>query len=72
MRNPIVNNGAAFALAGYFYNSTQMSQGSLGIYWSSTRHSNPNTYYLLLNTSGVNPADYSYRSRGYSIRCVLK
>ena len=72
MRASITNGGAAFALAGYFYSSTPTNQGSSGNYWSSTRRNNTNMYRLTLNTSFVNPSDYSNRNNGHSIRCILK
>ena len=72
MRASVANGGAAFALAGYFYNSTPTNQGSHGYYWSSTRYGNTSMYYLYLNTSNVVPSDYSNRRYGYSIRCILK
>ena len=73
MRASIENSGAAFALAGYFSNAAPASQGSYGIYWSSTRYSDLNMYGLrLLDTSSVYPASISSRLSGYAIRCVLK
>ena len=72
MRASIENSGAAFAIAGYFYSAAPASQGSDGGYWSSTRRDDTSMYDLRLNTSNVNPADYSSRRRGYAIRCVLK
>ena len=72
MRAPIANGGAAFALAGYFYNSTPTDQGSSGDYWSSTRDGNTSMYRLSLYTSGVYPAGSGIRSDGHAIRCVVK
>jgi len=72
MRASIANGGAAFALAGYFRNSTPTNQGSYGYYWSSTRYDNTDMYRLYLSTSNVASADRSSRSLGVSIRCVLK
>ncbi len=71
MRAPIENNGAAFALAGRFLNSTPASQGSIGNYWSSTRGNDANMYGLFLYTSSASPANHDGRYCGYSIRCLL-
>ena len=72
MRAPITENGAAFALAGYFVNAAPANQGSYGYYWSSTRFNVPYMYYLSLSTSNVYPANNLYRYYGYAIRCVAK
>ena len=73
MRASIENSGAAFALAGNFYNAAPASQGSYGYYWSSTRrNSSMYSLSLSLNTSSVYPANYYVRSYGYAMRCVLK
>ena len=73
MRASVANGGAAFALAGRFYDSTPTDQGSGGYYWASTRYSNGYMYRLLLNTSSVNPSNANgYRYYGFSIRCILK
>ena len=71
MRASVANGGAAFALAGYFYDSTPTDQGSNGRCWSSTRYDYTNMYYLGLNTSSVYPSYGSGRSSGRSIRCIL-
>ena len=72
MRASIANGGAAFALAGIFY-SAPTAQGSGGYYWSSTRYSGTNMYYLLLNgTLSVDPSRNVDRNSGFSIRCILK
>ena len=73
IRPSIANGGAAFAYAGYFYDSTPIYQGSRGYYWSSTSYSGGyNMRDLDLSSSGVY-VDYSLnRNRGASIRCVLK
>ena len=72
MRASIENSGAAFALAGYFYNAAPADQGSVGYYWSSTRGNATSMYSLYLNTSSVYPADSYYRYIGSAIRCVLE
>ena len=72
MRKSYTKGGAAFALAGSFYNAAPTEQGKYGNYWSSTRYSNAGMYILFLSTSGVNPAKYFNRFYGFSIRCILK
>ena len=72
MRASIENSGAAFALAGYFFNAAPALQGLLGYYWSSTRYSDTRMYYLYLDTSNVRPAFNISRDYGSAIRCVLK
>ena len=72
MRAPITNGGAAFALAGYFSNSTPADQGSYGYYWSSTRNSGSIMYGLYLTTSSVSLDIVNYRYMGNAVRCVAK
>ena len=72
MRAPIVDGGAAFALTGYFYNSTPASQGSYGNYWSSTSGDGSVSLRLDLNTSSVSPTSGTYRVYGAAVRCVAK
>ena len=72
MRASIENSGAAFALAGLFSNAAPAIQGSVGVYWSSTRYNDTSMYVLDLNTSNVSPANSYRRGIGYAIRCVLK
>lgn len=73
MRTPITSSGAAFNLAGYFYNSTPTSQGGSGYFWTSTRYSNTNMYNLNLNSSSVYPSSVTgYRNYGHAIRCIVK
>ncbi|MBQ6486816.1 hypothetical protein IJI89_00080 [Candidatus Saccharibacteria bacterium] len=72
MRAPIANGGAAFALAGYFTNSTPTLANSVGRYWATTRYSNTEMYGLSLDTSSVYPVNISSRDYGYAIRCIVK
>ncbi|MBR3320244.1 InlB B-repeat-containing protein, partial [Candidatus Saccharibacteria bacterium] len=60
----------AFSLAGYFLNSTPNGQGSSGYYWSSTRYSNTNMYYLYFDSSSASPSSSNRRDTSYSIRCI--
>lgn len=71
MRDPISDDGAAFAFAGYSYSSTPTNQGSGGRYWSSTQLDGNNMRYLSLGTH-VFPSDVSSRGYGYSVRCILR
>ena len=72
MRASVANGGAAFTLAGRFYNSAPTGRGSYGYYWSSTRYDTINMHDLYLNTSSANPSNGSNRYYGSSIRCILK
>lgn len=72
MRSSVANNGVAFNLAGFFYNSTPTRQGASGCYLSPTWRSNSGMYYLFLVDSSVRPAHSDSRSYGNSIRCILK
>ena len=72
MRASIINNGAAFALAGYFNSSYPSNQGAYGYYWSSTRGGNETMYRMSLNTETVWTNIGTERRSGYSIRCILK
>ncbi len=72
MRAPIANGGAAFALAGYFTNSTPTLTNSTGRYWATTRYSNTEMYDLSLDTSSVYPVNIGSRDYGYAIRCIVK
>lgn len=44
--------------------------GAGGFWWSSTRSDGYNMYSLYMNTTNVSPAGYSYRSLGFTVRCV--
>ena len=72
MRAPIADGGAAFALAGYFGNSSPNYQDSSGGYWSSLRYDGWSMYYLYLTTSNVSLTSRYYRSYGSAVRCVAK
>ena len=74
LRASIDNGGAAFALAGNFYNSLD-SQGRFSGYWSSTRSSGSYMYSFSTSSdssSSVWPTSTSTRYYGHSIRCLLK
>lgn len=71
IRASINDSGAAFALAGHFYNSTPTAEGSYGHYWTSTRANDASMYNFYLSTSSVTPANYNHRGTGSSMRCIL-
>ena len=58
-----------FTLSG-FVTSSVYSQGSRGDFWSSTVSNANFAYSLNLNSSDVDPANFSYRSLGFSVRCI--
>jgi len=77
MRAPVSEDGAAFALAGWFtYNRAPDYQGGQGYYWTSTMYGSSSAYNLFLyasnSMSGANIGNSSSRTKGYSIRCILK
>ena len=59
-----------FPYAGYVSNSSLLSVGSSGNYWSRNAYSATNAYYLWFDSSSVYPADNLARYLGFSIRCV--
>ena len=63
------NGGPEFTLAGSWYGGYD-SQGSYGRYWSRTANGSANAYILLLDSSSVNPQNYSNKNNGRSVRCV--
>ena len=67
--------GPEFVLSGARSSTSTSSQGTYGLYWSSTAYSSAiYAYYLLLNSSGgtVGPA-YGYdKYRGFSLRCLAE
>ena len=64
-------NALSTPLLGLFSNGSAGGQGSNGSFWSSTRYSDYSMYYLDVNSSDVNPADYYNRDLGFSMRCLL-
>jgi len=62
-----------FVRAGGVYDGDLSGQGSYGDVWSSRAYSNSNlAYYLVFNSSGVNPSNYNGRDLGFSVRCVAE
>ena len=72
IRAPIINGGAAFALAGYFLNGSPDTQELSGNYWSSTYKDGTQMFDLFIVTSDVLPNATRIRQYGQSIRCVAK
>ena len=67
-----VVNALHLPLSGGFYNGSPYDQGSNGDFWASTRTNYVYTSCLFLNTSTVVPFGSLDRTRGYSVRCVMK
>ena len=58
-------------LSGYFDDGSAVNQRSYGYFWSSTYNYRYGMYYLIVGSRNVYPTDYSGRSNGYSLRCLL-
>ncbi len=66
-------NSVFFPAAGSCRDGAVMKQGSEGLYWSSTPTPDGSTFAYGLNfTSGIQLMNKFNRSRGYSVRAVLK
>ncbi len=59
-------------LSGGFYDGSAFNQGSLGLFWSSTRYGNTYMCNLYVNSSNVLPTNVNNRYNGISMRCVAK
>ena len=71
MRASIADGGAAFNLAGTFYNTPAVNVGDGGDYASSTMASSTNVYLFGIRPTSVIPYyDYA-RTFGRSVRCIL-
>ena len=66
----INGNSIFFPAAGYYSGTSLDSRGSYGFYWSSSYYSASNAYYLLFNSSNVNPQGSISRRNGVSVRAV--
>ena len=66
----INGNSIFFPASGYRYGTSLNLHGSYGYYWSSSLYSSASGYDLRFNSCGVNPANYSDRFHGFSVRAV--
>ena len=66
----INGNSIFFPASGHYSGTTLDFRGSYGLYWSSSYISETYAYYMYFNSDGVNPAYYSYRRYGFSVRAV--
>ena len=67
------SNPVNLTLSGYVSNSSRIHQGIFGYYWSSTVSTSYAAYTLYLGTaSGVGPADFGNKDRGFSVRCLAR
>lgn len=57
-------------LSGYRLGGSTNNQGSGGYYWSSVANNNNGAYSLYLDSSNVNPQNYSNKWLGFTVRCV--
>ena len=66
-----INGNSIFFPASGLRDGTGLSNhGSYGYYWSSSLHSSAYGYLLYFNSGGVDPANYSNRFFGFSVRAV--
>ena len=65
-------NGNWFPAAGYRLSDVGSMSfvGSYGFYWSASPYSELYGYYFYFYSGSVNPAYYTYRAYGFSVRCV--
>ena len=66
------SNPVNLTLSGGVRSGSRYNQGSVGLYWSSTVYSSYGAYYLYLNASDVNPANYVNKYNGHSVRCIVR
>lgn len=60
-------------LSGNYNNGSTYSQGSEGLFWSSTRILTGSMYYLRFDSSGINQShDFTTRDVGNTMRCIAK
>ena len=71
---PILTNSLGFTRSGYYdyHNGNLSGQSSLGYFWSRTRNGTTYTYYLDFNSTVLYPRRDSYRSFGFSLRCLTR
>ena len=66
----INGNSIFFPASGSRYGTSLYNRGSYGYYWSASLYSSAYGYSLYFYSSGVNPANYNDRYRGFSVRAV--
>ena len=66
------SNPVNLTLSGYVSNSSRIHQSVFGYYWSSTVSTSDEAYTIYLGTSGVGPADFGNKDRGFSVRCIAR
>ena len=66
----INGNSVFFPASGFGYGTGLLDRGSGGYYWSSSLNSQSDGYNLSFFSSGVDPAGYSNRFFGFSVRAV--
>ena len=74
VHNPVSSNGAAFAFAGVFADSTPRDRQSTGEYWTATKYGNNSNgfvYRFSINPQ-VDLTAINLRHNGLSVRCILK
>ena len=60
-------------LSDLFINGSAYDQVTSGRFWSSTRNSDSEMYFLVISPNSINPSvDSGGRHFGYSVRCLLK
>ncbi len=59
-----------FTYTGDIYDGELHNENTGGYYWSRTVSSASVDYYFLVNASIVDPARYSNRYYGFSLRCI--
>ena len=70
--NNIRTSPLFFVRGGYVYGSSLVNSGSFGFYWSSSVVSTSDACSAYFRSSLITSANYSTRSDGLSIRCVVR
>ena len=66
----INGNSIFFPASGFRHGTGLNNRGSNGNYWSASLNSQTNGFNLSFRASAVDPANYSYRFLGFSVRAV--
>ena len=67
-----VRNALHLPFSGYYHGSQTIDQGNGGRWWSNTVHTVDLVYTLNINSAGYFPQGDTYRSDGFSMRCLAK